>query len=133
MAERIKQTTMLALLGLTMTAGCGLIQRADPTLEVTTDAGAAAPDTGPLVIPDIQDAGPRVPAPNDPIPCDIDQCATGPKRCSDDGSAVLTPTQGTCVDGFCAFEYTREECQPPMACFTYNPSRPQCDVDFINR
>lgn len=104
----------------------GIIQRADPTLEITTD-----PDSGPLVIPD---AGPPVvPGPDRPVPRDIDACATGPKRCSDDGSAVLTPTQGACGDGFCAFEYTREECVPPMACFTFNPSRPPCDLDFINR
>lgn len=111
----MKERKLLALLGTVLFAGCGGLQKTEPTVEITTDASTdgATPDTGPLVIPD---AGSRVPGPNDPISCAIDQCATGPKRCSADRTAVLTPTKGTCIDGFCAFEYSREECTSSQIC-----------------
>ncbi len=125
----MKERKLLALLGAVLLAGCGGT-KTEPTVEITTDASTdgATPDTGPLEIPD---AGSRVPGPNDPIPCAIDQCVTGPKRCATDGTAVLTPTKGTCVDGFCAFEYAREECLGSFRCSSGSPVR--CSDDWIVR
>lgn len=54
----MKERKLLALLGTVLFAGCGGLQKTEPTVEITTDADGAAPDTGPLVIPD---AGSRVP------------------------------------------------------------------------
>lgn len=117
----MKERKLLALVGAVLLAACGGT-KTEPTVEITTDASTdgATPDTGPLEIPDAGTV--VVPGPNDPVSCDIDQCATGPKRCSADRAAVLTPTKGTCIDGFCAFEYAREECASSQVCDgTFSP------------
>jgi|GEM_PF-4367546 len=126
----MNERKLLALLGAVLFAGCGGT-KTEPTVEITTDASTdgATPDTGPLEIPDAGTV--VVPGPNDPVSCDIDQCATGPKRCAPDGTAVLTPTKGTCIDGFCAFEYTREECLGSFRCSSSSPVG--CSDDWIVR
>ncbi len=127
----MKERKLLALLGAVLFAACGGTQKTEPTVEITTDASTdgATPDTGPLEIPDAGTV--VVPGPDSPVSCDIDQCATGPKRCAADGTAVLTPTKGTCIDGLCAFEYAREECLGSFRCSSGTPVG--CSDDWIVR
>lgn len=125
----MKERKLLALVGAVLLAACGGT-KTEPTVEITTDASAdgATPDTGPLEIPD---AGTVVTGQEDIVACTLDeQCATGSKRCSPDYTALLTRTKGTCINGFCAFEYTREDCVRPASC---DPYRLICIYDVMGR